>query len=39
MGSISDEALLLTVTAMCSADVETCTNLIKNNKDGRLENI
>jgi hypothetical protein len=26
-------------TAMCSADVETCTNLIKNNKDGRLENI
>ena len=29
----------LTATAMCSADVETCTNLIKNNKDGRLENI
>ena len=31
--------LTITATAMCSADVETCTNLIKREKDGRFENI
>ena len=27
------------IASMCSADVETYTNTIKSNKDGRFENI
>jgi len=31
--------LLFGLAFMCSADVETYTNTIKSNKDGRFENI